>query len=150
MVLSWWFSSVLKWWDKMEHFSVTNLYKIMKISTKNFFKGALCFKAMGFNYHLHHYHYHNCNGLNVCVPPKFIGWNPNPQCDGIRWWSLRSWGWSLQEWDVGMLSCFSNVQLFATLWTVACQAPLSMGFSRQEYWSGLPCPTPGDLASRMG
>ena len=31
------------------------------------------------------------------------------------------------------------------LWTVAQQAPLSMGFSRQEYWSGLPCPSPGDL-----
>ena len=31
-----------------------------------------------------------------------------------------------------------------TTWTVACQAPLSMGFSRQEYWSGLPCPPPGD------
>ena len=44
-----------------------------------------------------------------------------------------------------MSSCFSHVQLFATLWTVACQAPLSMGFSRQEYWSGLPSPTPGDL-----
>ena len=44
-----------------------------------------------------------------------------------------------------MLSCFSCVQLLATLWTVAHQAPLSMGFSRQEYWSGLPCPPPGDL-----
>ena len=44
-----------------------------------------------------------------------------------------------------MLSCFSRVQLFATLWTVARQAPLSMGFSRQEYWSGLTCPPPGDL-----
>ena len=32
-----------------------------------------------------------------------------------------------------------------TPWTVACQAPLSMGFSRQEYWSGLPFPSPGDL-----
>ena len=32
-----------------------------------------------------------------------------------------------------------------TLWTVACQAPLSMGFSRQEYWSGLPFPSPEDL-----
>ena len=40
---------------------------------------------------------------------------------------------------------FSRVQLFATPWTVAHQAPLSMGFSRQEYWSGLPCPPPGDL-----
>ena len=39
----------------------------------------------------------------------------------------------------------SHVQLFATLWTVACQAPPSMGFSRQEYWSGLPFPSPGDL-----
>ena len=39
-----------------------------------------------------------------------------------------------------MFSCFRCVQLLATLWTVACQAPLSMGFSRQVYWSGLPCP----------
>ena len=38
---------------------------------------------------------------------------------------------------VFMLSCFSCVQLFVTLWTVAHQAPLSMGFSSQEYWSGL-------------
>ena len=44
-----------------------------------------------------------------------------------------------------LLSCFSHAQPFATLWTVACQALLSMGFSRQEYWSGLPCPAPGDL-----
>ena len=39
----------------------------------------------------------------------------------------------------------SRVQLFATLWTLACQSPLSMEFSRQEYWSGLPFPPPGDL-----
>ena len=44
-----------------------------------------------------------------------------------------------------MLSSFSCVQLCVTLWTVACQAPLSMDFFRQEYWSGLPCPPPGDL-----
>ena len=44
-----------------------------------------------------------------------------------------------------MLSCSSCVQLFATPWTVAYQAPLSMGFSRQECWSGLPCPPPGGL-----
>ena len=44
-----------------------------------------------------------------------------------------------------VLSCFSRVQLLVTLWTVVCQAPLSMGFSRPEYWSGLPCPPPGDL-----
>ena len=40
---------------------------------------------------------------------------------------------------------FRCVQLFATLWTVALQTYLSMGSSRQEYWSGLPCPLPGDL-----
>ena len=40
---------------------------------------------------------------------------------------------------------FSRVQLFATLWTVTCQAPLSMGLSRLEYWTGLLCPPPGDL-----
>ena len=39
----------------------------------------------------------------------------------------------------------SHVWLFTTLWTIDHQAPLSMGFSRQEYWSGLPCPPPGDL-----
>ena len=39
----------------------------------------------------------------------------------------------------------SRVQLFATLWPVACQASWSVGFSRQEYWSGLPFPSPGDL-----
>ena len=44
-----------------------------------------------------------------------------------------------------MLSRFSHFQLFATLWTIASQAPLSIGFSRQEYWSGLPCTAPGDL-----
>ena len=44
-----------------------------------------------------------------------------------------------------MPSHFSHVQLFVTLWTVACQASLCMGFSRQEYWSGLPLPSPGDL-----
>ena len=44
-----------------------------------------------------------------------------------------------------VINCFSRVQLFATPWTVAHQAPLSMGFSRQEDWSGLLCPPPGDL-----
>ena len=44
-----------------------------------------------------------------------------------------------------MLSHFSHVWLFSTPWTVALQAPLPMGFSRQEYWSGLLDPSPGDL-----
>ena len=44
-----------------------------------------------------------------------------------------------------VLSCFSHIQLFETAWTVVHQAPLFMGFSRQEYWSGLPFPSPEDL-----
>ena len=46
---------------------------------------------------------------------------------------------------VCMLSRFSHVRLFVTPWAVAGQTLLFMGFSRQEYWSGLPCPSPGDL-----
>ena len=46
--------------------------------------------------------------------------------------------------ELCMLSRFSRVRLFVTPWTVVRQAPLSMSFSRQEYWSGLPCPPPGD------
>ena len=48
----------------------------------------------------------------------------------------NAWKWKVK---VKLLSC---VRLFMTPWTVAHQAPLSMGFSRQEYWSGLPCPSP--------
>ena len=46
-----------------------------------------------------------------------------------------------------ILSHFSHVRVFANWWTVAQQAPLSMGFSRQEYWSKLPCPPLGDLSN---
>ena len=71
--------------------------------------------------------------------------------------SLRSWlietlkengdtgQWLRMNEYIYMPSCFSCARLFVTLWTVAFQAPLSMRFSRQEYWSGLPCPSPGDL-----
>ena len=68
----------------------------------------------------------------------------------------RCWFWSLSLRNPGemnyhppselwMLCHFSHVRLCATPWMVAHQAPLSMGFSRQEYWSGLPFPPPEDL-----
>ena len=44
-----------------------------------------------------------------------------------------------------MCQLLSHVQLFATPWIIACQSPLSVEFPRQEYWSGLPFPSPGDL-----
>ena len=53
----------------------------------------------------------------------------------------------LQTWDYpelpGWYCCFSHIRLFSAPYTIACQAPLSVGFSRQEYWSGLPFPSPG-------
>ena len=55
-----------------------------------------------------------------------------------------------RELHVCVLRHFSHVQLFVTLWTVAHQASLSMEFSRQEYWSGLPFPSPGDLLDEEG
>ena len=63
-------------------------------------------------------------------------------------WILCHWAtWEIPDFTmhVCLLSGFSHIRFCASLWTVACQAPLSMGFSRQEYWSGLPCPPPGDL-----
>ena len=64
--------------------------------------------------------------------------------------------WDHKEWDmteqlslslfIQMKSALTIDPLFVTAWTVACQAPLSMEFSRQQYWSGLPFPPPGDLS----
>ena len=57
----------------------------------------------------------------------------------------RTW---LSDWTTRIacvLNCFSRVWLSATLWTVACQPPTSMGFFRQEYWGGLQFPPPEDL-----
>ena len=48
---------------------------------------------------------------------------------------------------VGGCSVTKSCLTLVLTWTVACQAPLSMGFSRQEYWSGLPFPSPGDLSN---
>ena len=67
------------------------------------------------------------------LPPKL-----NEMHTALRPWQATSC--MPAAWEVA--SVMSN---FATLWTVACQAPLSMGFSRHIYWSGLPCPPPRDL-----
>ena len=77
---------------------------------------------------------------------------------GLRWisWLIKRWGFRLHYvvrlLDSPALDCIrchvlSRVWLFATPWTVACQTPLSIGFSRQEYRSGLPFPPPGHLPS---
>ena len=61
------------------------------------------------------------------------------------WPHHEEWGILVPCMHVRVLSCFSPVWLFVTPLTVACEASLSMGFSRQEYWGGLPSPPPGDL-----
>ena len=101
---------------------------------------------------------------NRTTEDEMVGWHH--RLDGLKFeWTLGvgdgqgglvccdSWGgkesdtterlnWTELKVKVKLLSC---VQLFATPWTVAYQAPLSMGFSRQESWSGLPFPSPGDF-----
>jgi len=73
--------------------------------------------------------------------------------DTEAWWATvhgvaESWT-QLSDYTFFLLCCPKSLQscltLCVILWAVALQTPLSMGFSRQEYWSGLPCPPPGDL-----
>ena len=80
-------------------------------------------------------------------PLNFLGGETSAQFRNVTMAQLNTllptWLWSL-----GCCCCLvakSCLTLFATPWTVACQAPPSMGFSRQDYWSGLPFPSPGDL-----
>ena len=74
-------------------------------------------------------------------------------CGDSQWWFQKGKTFWAHLWAnkgirmYSVLCCFSRVWLFATPWTVAHQAPLSMGFSRQEYWIGMPCTSPGDLPS---
>ena len=90
-------------------------------------------------------------------PYFFLYWRPSLLDHFLTIWStcfriffylktiLLRYNWHTNCMHVCVLSHFSHVQLCATLWAVTYQAPLSMGFSRQEYWSGFPCPPPGDL-----
>ena len=66
-----------------------------------------------------------CKAESLCCPPESI--------------SVVNWLFAV------VVQSLSHVQLFVISWTVACQAPLSMGFPRQEYWSGMPCSPPGSL-----
>ena len=62
------------------------------------------------------------------------------QARTLEWVAIsfsNAWKWKVK------VKSLSHVRLFATPWTAAYQAPLSMGFSRQEYWSGVPLPSPG-------
>ena len=69
------------------------------------------------------------------------GWTCFPKAKSFAMFSFLG----LHKWKWKKVKSLSRVRLFATSWTIAYQAPPSMGFSRQECWSGLPFPSPGDL-----
>ena len=76
----------------------------------------------------------------------FIAGGPGTKGSFVSFrYNLSTSTFSTYSLHVCMLSHFSRAWLFAAPWTVARQGPLSMGFPRQEYWSGLPYPPPGDL-----
>jgi len=84
--------------------------------------------------------------ITLILKIKGINYNTREvfySCSSINLQLLLTHYWRLYLWK--KVKSLSRVQLFATLWTVAYQAPPSMGFSKQEYWSGLPLPSPGDL-----
>ena len=87
----------------------------------------------------------NFTGNTWCLPFSLL---PGLPFLSFNWqhWALPYWGQFLFLFCMPAQS-LSCVWLFVSLWTVAHQAPLSMGVSRQESWSGLPCPPPGDLPS---
>ena len=103
---------------------------------------TISFDHLMFKIHVIIFHHHSLTLLNTLfkiIKNSCHYWKV--KLDGLKMFIIFINAYS--AWCV--LSCFSCVQLFATLWTVARQASLSMGFSRQEYWSGLPFSPLGDL-----
>ena len=83
---------------------------------------------------IHHSSFSLCNADNKTSRVKQMP--ERYKCEDLKGYELES---------ACMLSWFNRVRLFVTLWTVVHKAPLFMGFSRQEYWSELPCPPPRNL-----
>ena len=88
----------------------------------------------------------SCGVSSLCGSPLKYSCLKNPRDRGA-WWVTKSGTWlSMHAYTAtNIVKAAVLSKLFATAWTVSCQAPPSMGFSRQEYWGGLPCPSPGDL-----
>ena len=86
-----------------------------------------------------HYTLIQKNGMTYCPPTLLYPFMPLIMALHLTCLAL------LMPSELLRACVLSHVWLFATPWTVACQTPLSMGFSRQEYWSRLPFPPPGDL-----
>ena len=80
--------------------------------------------------------------VSACQPPCQMPWFSDSGHDHPF---ISTWDWPLPRTSKCHCAVRSLIWLFATLWTEACQAPLPMEFSRQEYWNGFPFPPPGDL-----
>ena len=97
--------------------------------------------------------FHEHSDMKVYVATKIqLNWEDEIKCFPLFMWQVNLHINCLWIADCCCLNtescvclCAKLLQSCATLWTVACQAPLTMGFSRQEYWGGLPHPPPGDL-----
>ena len=126
---------------------------LWSVTSKNVFLIFLHFQKPRFQNICHGWHF-SLGPFKKCVALLFdkvrFGWKVKLEIVSLRTdnflvvklWPFVHWG---PPKGTCMASCFSCVWLFATLCTIARQAPLSMGFSRQGYWGGLPCPPPGDL-----
>ena len=88
---------------------------------------------------------HQCN--RTLIDTINVEWIHSRTRAVSSWCSLMAFWLFLTGTYVHACKVASVVSSSVTLWTIAHQAPLPMGFSRQEYWSGLPCPPPGDLAN---
>ena len=90
-------------------------------------------------------------GVRAGTPGKPVTCNSEQMPNYRRCWSVHYWLLNHPPKGSGLVA--KSCPTLATPWTVACQAPLSMGFSTQEYWNGLPFPSPGDLhdpGSKLG
>ena len=106
---------------------------------------STCFIPLFQKHCVHLYSWHLRNFHVIVILFVYNSW----QCERL-WYTMNAEKYYLSKWvwlppPITVVQSLSSLQLFATLWTVDHKAPLSMEFSRQEYWSGSPFPSPGDL-----
>ena len=93
-------------------------------------------------------HYHEPESLNICIEQSFTILDCQVKKEIHLFFIIAT---KLEGLCYNLDTCFviveslRHIPLFVTPWTIACQTSLSMGLSREVHWSGLPCPSPGDL-----
>ena len=148
---------IKRWWKSFSHvrlFATHGLYSPWNSPVQNTGVGSLSllqgiFPTQGLNPGLLHCRW-ILYQLSHKGSPRILEWVAYLFSNGSSW--PRSWirvsciaGGFFINWAISESEVAQPCRLFATLWTVTYQAALSMGFSRQEYWSGLSFPSPEDL-----